>query len=169
MKKKTVSSVRQWNLPALLGWLVFALALTGLDQWTKSWIQHRMIVGDSERITDFFNLVVAYNSGAAFSFLADAGGWQRPLFAALAILVSLVICVIIARNSSRRWLCLGLALVLSGALGNAWDRMTIGVVVDFLDFHWGALHWPAFNVADICICCGAFLIVVCEFFGKKQN
>ena len=78
--RKTVSSVRQWNWPALLGWLVFALALTGFDQWTKNWIQHRLITGDVDRITDFFNLVVAYNSGAAFSFLADAGGWQRPLF-----------------------------------------------------------------------------------------
>ena len=89
--RKTVSSVRQWNWPALLGWLVFALALTGFDQWTKNWIQHRLITGDVDRITDFFNLVVAYNSGAAFSFLADAGGWQRPLFAGLAIIVSLVI------------------------------------------------------------------------------
>ena len=106
--RKTVSSVRQWNWPALLGWLVFALALTGFDQWTKNWIQHRLITGDVDRITDFFNLVVAYNSGAAFSFLADAGGWQRPLFAGLAIVVSLVICVIIARNSSRKFLCLGL-------------------------------------------------------------
>ena len=141
--RKTVSSVRQWNWPALLGWLVFALALTGFDQWTKNWIQHRLITGDVDRITDFFNLVVAYNSGAAFSFLADAGGWQRPLFAGLAIVVSLVICVIIARNSSRKFLCLGLALVLSGALGNAWDRFTIGVVVDFLDFHVGSYHWPA--------------------------
>ena len=95
--RKTVSSVRQWNWPALLGWLVFALALTGFDQWTKNWIQHRLITGDVDRITDFFNLVVAYNSGAAFSFLADAGGWQRPLFAGLAIIVSLVICVIISR------------------------------------------------------------------------
>ena len=112
--RRTVSSVRQWNWPALLGWLVFALALTGFDQWTKNWIQHRLITGDVDRITDFFNLVVAYNSGAAFSFLADAGGWQRPLFAGLAIIVSLVICVIIARNSARKFLCLGLALVLSG-------------------------------------------------------
>ena len=152
--RKTVSSVRQWNWPALLGWLVFALALTGFDQWTKNWIQHRLITGDVDRITDFFNLVVAYNSGAAFSFLADAGGWQRPLFAGLAIIVSLVICVI--------------ALVLSGALGNAWDRFTIGVVVDFLDFHLGSYHWPAFNVADICICCGAAIVVLAEFFGKKN-
>ena len=154
--RKTVSSVRQWNWPALLGWLVFALALTGFDQWTKNWIQHRLITGDVDRITDFFNLVVAYNSGAAFSFLADAG------------IVSLVICVIISRNSARKFLCLGLALVLSGALGNAWDRFTIGVVVDFLDFHLGSYHWPAFNVADICICCGAAIVVLAEFFGKKN-
>jgi signal peptidase II len=82
--------------------------------------------------------------------------------------VSLVICVIIARNSARKFLCLGLALVLSGALGNAWDRFTIGVVVDFLDFHLGSYHWPAFNVADICICCGAGIVVLAEFFGKKN-
>jgi len=104
--RKTVSSVRQWNWPALLGWLVFALALTGFDQWTKNWIQHRLITGDVDRITDFFNLVVAYNSGAAFSFLADAGGWQRPLFAGLAIVVSLVICVIIAPANFFVWVLL---------------------------------------------------------------
>lgn len=166
--KKAVSQSRQFSMPALSGWLAFALVLTAFDQWTKNWIQHRLIVGDVDRITDFFNLVVAYNSGAAFSFLADAGGWQRPLFAGLAILVSVVICIIIARNSSRKWLCLGLALVMSGAIGNAYDRCTIGVVVDFLDFHLGSYHWPAFNVADICICCGAFLVVLVEFFGKKN-
>ena len=77
MKKNTAIN-SGWNWPALLGWLVFAALLFGLDQWTKDWVQHQMIVGDSRKITDFFNLVVAYNSGAAFSFLADAGGWQKP-------------------------------------------------------------------------------------------
>lgn len=80
-----------WNWIAVFLWSLFAALLIGLDQWTKYWIQHRMIVGDSERVTDFFNLVVAYNTGAAFSFLADAGGWQQPIFLVLALVISVVI------------------------------------------------------------------------------
>lgn len=167
MKKNTAIN-SGWNWPALLGWLVFTALLFGLDQWTKDWVQHQMIVGDSRKITDFFNLVVAYNSGAAFSFLADAGGWQKPLFAGIALVVSFVICILIARKSREKLLCLGLSLVMSGALANAYDRLTIGVVVDFLDFHLAGYHWPAFNVADICICVGAFIVVLVEFFFSKK-
>lgn len=165
MKRGAGKPAVRWG--ALFGWLLLAAVLVGLDQWTKDWIQHRMIVGDSERITDFFNLVVAYNSGAAFSFLADAGGWQKPLLAALALVISAGIIVVIARKSQDKLLCFGLTLVMSGALANAWDRLTIGVVVDFLDFHWGRAHWPAFNVADICICAGAAIVVLTEFLKPK--
>lgn len=152
----------------MLGWWAFAILMAIADQFSKDWIQHQIIVGDRLKITDFFNLVVAYNKGAAFSFLADAGGWQRPLLAAIAVAACIVISLIIARKSHQRWLCFGLALVMAGALGNVWDRLTLGVVVDFLDFHWGSYHWPAFNLADICICVGAFIVLIVEFFGVKK-
>ena len=158
----------RWSWFALMGWWVFAIVVAIADQATKNWIQHQLIVGDRIKITDFFNLAVVYNNGAAFSFLADAGGWQRPLLAAIAIAACLVISFIIAKKSQQKLLCLGLALVMAGALGNVWDRLTIGVVVDFLDFHLGQYHWPAFNLADICICVGGFLVVIIEFFGVKK-
>lgn len=158
---------KKWNWSAVFLWTMVAALLIAADQWTKYWIQHRMIVGDSEKITDFFNLVVAYNTGAAFSFLADAGGWQQSLFLGLAIIISVIICCLIARNSNKTLLCFGLTLVLSGAIGNAIDRFNLGMVVDFLDFHAFGYHWPAFNVADICICLGAFIVVIYEFFKQK--
>lgn len=126
-----------------------------------------MIVGDSEKITDFFNLVVAYNPGAAFSFLADAGGWQQPIFLGAALLISVIILCVIAKQSAHKLLCFGLTLVLAGAIGNAYDRVNLGVVVDFLDFHAFNYHWPAFNAADICICVGAFIVIIWEFFRSK--
>ncbi len=154
---------------AVAGWLIFAVALAVFDQYAKYWIQHRMIVGDSEQITGFFNLVVAYNTGAAFSFLADAGGWQKYLFTGIAALTAVIISIIIGRKSSQKWLCLGLALVLAGAIGNVYDRLTLGMVVDFLDFHAFGYHWPAFNVADICICVGAAIVVLYEFFNPSSR
>lgn len=157
-----------WSWTSLLGWWVFAIVVAIADQITKNWIQHQIIVGDHLKVTDFFNLVVAYNRGAAFSFLADAGGWQRPILAIIAIVACVVISFIIAKKSQQKLLCLGLALVLAGALGNVWDRLTIGVVVDFLDFHLGQYHWPAFNLADICICLGGFIVLIVEFFGVKK-
>ena len=166
MRQRTQS--KSFNLPALLGWLVFVAILFVCDQWTKYWIQNRMIVGDSERITSFFNLVVAYNSGAAFSFLADAGGWQKYLFCFLALAISCAICLYISWHSSKKLMCFGLSLVMAGALANAWDRFSIGAVVDFLDFHVAGYHWPAFNVADICICCGAFIVVLTEFLAPRH-
>ena len=149
-------------------WTTVAMVLFLADQWSKTWMQHFLMIGESYKITDFFNLVLAYNSGAAFSFLADAGGWQRPLFGILALIAIVVIAILIARKSSQKWLCFGLCLVMAGAAGNAWDRLRIGAVVDFLDFHIGQYHWPAFNVADICICCGAFLVFFLEFFNSKR-
>lgn len=157
-----------WNWPALARWSVLAALIFGLDQYTKYWIQHRMIYGDVEPVTGFFNLVVAYNTGAAFSFLADAGGWQRIFFSAFAFLAVFIISLMIARRSSQKFLCFGLTLVLAGALGNVYDRIFLGHVVDFLDFHWAGYHWPAFNVADIAICVGAAIIVLIEFLSPQK-
>ncbi len=158
----------RWNWPAFFRWSVWAVLIVLLDQISKYWIQHRMIYGDVEPVTSFFNLVVAYNMGAAFSFLADAGGWQRPLFTVIAGLAVLVISLLIARKSNNRLLCFFLTLILAGAVGNAYDRITLGYVVDFLDFHWAGYHWPAFNVADISICVGATGTILLEFLSPKE-
>ncbi len=161
----------RFSWKALIAWLVFAIALAVLDQWTKGWIQQHITAGDHMHITSFFNLVLAYNSGAAFSFLADAGGWQKTLFCGIAAAVCLIGCLVIGFRSSRFWLCLAIALIMGGAIGNCYDRVTLGLVVDFLDFHFLSYHWPAFNVADTCICVGAGLFLLVEFFniGSKKG
>ncbi|MDE0840804.1 MAG: signal peptidase II [Porticoccaceae bacterium] len=141
-------------------WYALAAAVLILDQFTKASVVHSFEYGDSLFISSYFNLVRAHNSGAAFSFLSDAGGWQRWAFSGLAASVSIVLVVWIARLSRAQWLeCMALALILGGALGNLWDRLILGYVIDFLDFHWAGRHFPAFNVADSAITCGAILLI----------
>ena len=126
--------------------------------------------GEGEFITSFFNLVRAHNYGAAFSFLSDAGGWQRWAFSLLAAVISVVIALWIARLPVQRKLeGLALALILGGALGNLYDRLTLGYVVDFLDFHWSASHLPAFNIADSGISVGAVLLILDGFINKPDS
>lgn len=140
-------------------WLTAALAVLGLDALSKALIVRLVPWGGSIAVTPFFNIVHVGNTGSAFSMLAGAGGWQIGLFAALAAVVSCVIVVLLWRFNDRTVFSLALSLVLAGAVGNLIDRVTLGFVVDFLDFHAFGLHWPAFNVADIAICCGAALVV----------
>lgn len=143
-----------------LVWFAIAAAVLLLDQWSKLWIVERYAYGDTEFFSSFFNLVRAHNYGAAFSFLSDAGGWQRWGFSLLATVISGVIIVWIARLPVQRKLeGLALALILGGALGNLYDRLTLGYVVDFLDFHWSGKHFPAFNVADAGISVGAAILI----------
>ena len=143
-----------------LVWFAIAAAVLLLDQWSKLWIVERSAYGDTEFFSSFFNLVRAHNYGAAFSFLSDAGGWQRWGFSLLATVISGVIIVWIARLPVQRKLeGLALALILGGALGNLYDRLTLGYVVDFLDFHWSGKHFPAFNVADAGISVGAAILI----------
>ena len=143
-----------------LVWFAIAAAILLLDQWSKLWIVERYAYGDTEFFSSFFNLVRAHNYGAAFSFLSDAGGWQRWGFSLLATVISGVIIVWIARLPVQRKLeGLALALILGGALGNLYDRLTLGYVVDFLDFHWSGKHFPAFNVADAGISVGAAILI----------
>ena len=126
--------------------------------------------GDSTLVTGFFNLVRAHNYGAAFSFLSDAGGWQRYGFSILAAGVSAVIAVWLARQPAERWFeSLALALILGGALGNLYDRVTLGYVVDFLDFHWSGHHFPAFNVADSGISVGAVMLIIDGFINSDRE
>ena len=114
-------------------------------------------------ITSYFNLVLAYNKGAAFSFLSDQGGWQRYFFTGIALAAAIYIIYLLKKHAGQRMFCWALALILGGAIGNVIDRLLYGHVVDFLDFHWtGWGHFPAFNIADSAICIGAALFIIDE-------
>jgi signal peptidase II len=149
-------------------WLGIAAAVIVLDQVTKAWIARSFTLHESVEITPFFNMVLVYNRGAAFSLLADAGGWQRGFFIAIAIVASVWIAWLLRRHAAETLFCLALSLVLGGALGNVIDRVHAGAVLDFLDFHAFGYHWPAFNVADIAISCGAVLLVWDALKPKKR-
>lgn len=145
-------------------WYGLAVLVIAFDQVTKVVAVAALNYGDPVVITSFFNFTLAHNYGAAFSFLSDAGGWQRWFFTAIAVLVSAVLLVWIKRlESSKRWEAFALALVLGGALGNLYDRATLGYVVDFIVVHYRDYYWPAFNIADSAICIGAFMLVVDMF------
>ncbi|WP_076591341.1 signal peptidase II [Herminiimonas arsenitoxidans] len=140
-------------------WWVLAMVVLMLDVTSKAAISTLMTYGASIPLTDYFNIVHARNTGAAFSFLADAGGWQRYFFIALAFGVSMWLALELRKPlpALSAW---AYSLILGGALGNAIDRLLHGYVVDYLDFHVGGWHWPAFNAADIGIVCGAVLLVI---------
>ena len=146
-------------------WAGVGFALLVLDQIIKVWIQTHFYEGEFLPVTSFFNLCHVRNTGAAFSFLSEAGGWQMVFFAGLAAVVAVVALAGIKLVDRPAVQC-GAALVFSGAVGNAIDRVVLGSVVDFLDFHVDFYHWPAFNVADIAICCGAALLFWAEWRRK---
>jgi len=150
-------------------WLAVAAAIVVLDQLTKGAISASLRPGEVREITAFFNLVLVYNRGAAFSFLSDAGGWQRGVFIGIAVLAATVIGFLLAKHPGERLFCAGLALILGGALGNVWDRVTLGQVVDFLDFHALGWHFWAFNVADSAISVGAALVVLDGLLSGKAG
>lgn len=157
----TNPAARSVNMPApnWWRWLLLSGVIVVLDLATKAWITVVLREGQEFPVTSFFSLVLAYNSGAAFSFLAGAGGWQRWVFAGIAIAASVFIVWMMRRGGSRL-LCLGLALILGGALGNLWDRVALGHVTDFLLFHYAGWSWPAFNVADSAITIGAACLIL---------
>lgn len=140
-------------------WLVLAGGIMLADQLTKFAILQSFTVNKVVELTSFFNLVLVYNRGAAFSFLSDAAGWQRGFFITIALVASVWIIYLLRRYRQQTLFCLALSLVLAGALGNVIDRILFGAVVDFLDFHAYGYHWPAFNVADSAITCGAALLI----------
>jgi len=146
----------------LMLWLGVAVVVVLLDQLSKITMTRLLAYGQSETINSFFNLVMVYNQGAAFSFLANSGGWQRWFFSALALAVSIFIVWMLNRNASQRMFCWSLSLILGGAVGNLIDRLVYGHVIDFLDFHIYGWHWPAFNIADSAITVGAALFVLDE-------
>jgi signal peptidase II len=140
-------------------WLWVSAAIAAADLATKAWVSRAFTEGEVREVTPFFNLVLMHNTGAAFSFLAGAGGWQRWFFTAVTLVISAVIVHMLRRPHRDRWVPLGLALVLGGALGNLYDRLTLGHVVDFVQLHAAGYHWPAFNVADSAICIGVAILV----------
>jgi len=140
-------------------WLGLAALVVVLDRITKYIVRDTFTLHQSIEVTPFFNLVYVYNRGAAFSFLSDASGWQRGLFIAIALGASVWIAWLLRKHPGQTLFCLALSLILGGAIGNVIDRFLYGAVVDFLDFHAAGYHWPAFNVADAGISCGAVLLI----------
>jgi len=145
---------------ALGAGLLAALAVIVLDQVTKLWVLFSFVPGETIAVTPFFNLVLVFNPGAAFSFLADHAGWQRWFFSAIALGISGWIVWQLRQLSRWNWLATGLALIMGGALGNLIDRLWLGMVIDFIDLHAAGWHWPAFNIADSAVCVGAVLYVL---------
>jgi signal peptidase II len=150
-------------------WFASAAAVVLADQLTKWLVLAHFAPGERVELTGFFNLVLVFNKGAAFSFLAAEAGWQTPVLAAFAIGAALVVSVLLVRSPERRMLCAGLSLILGGALGNLVDRLRFGHVVDFLDLHAAGWHWPAFNVADSAITIGAALLILDGFRRHEKR
>lgn len=151
-------------------WYLLAVLIVVLDQLTKQWVSSSFSYGESLELLPFLNLTLVHNMGAAFSFLSDAGGWQRWFFAIVSLLVSVVLIVWLSRLPARQYLlATALALVLGGAVGNLWDRVFLGYVVDFVDVYYQKYHWPAFNVADTAITIGAILLILESLFVSKTD
>ena len=157
-------------------WLGLALVILLADQFTKGLIVGSFQWGDSQAVTSFFNLVRVHNSGAAFSMLSTASGWQRWFFTGIGIVATFFILWLLRNHPTQKLFCFALALVLGGAVGNVIDRIAYGHVVDFLDFHWDWLnpvffegHFPAFNVADSAISVGAVGLVLDELIRVRRG
>ena len=151
------------SMKSFFRYLSISAIIVALDLTTKHLIQQAFQFGEQLKITSFFDLVRYHNTGAAFSFLADAGGWQKWFFTAISVVAAVVIIYLLKKHTQNKLFCFGLALVLGGALGNLYDRITLGYVVDFLSFHINDLYWPAFNVADSAICVGVGILLLDSF------
>jgi signal peptidase II len=168
---RTVANRRWWI------WLLLSVTVIVLDQWTKALVVGNFHQGEVRHITSFFSIVLAFNAGAAFSFLSDATGWQRYLFSAIAVAAAILLIWMLRRGGNRVY-CAGLSLILGGALGNLWDRTMHGKVVDFLlfhnylPFHGNVVAWvdpfPAFNIADSAITVGAMLLILDSFLQQRN-
>ena len=153
---------------ALLPWLVLALILLIADQFTKVLILGYYQLGDSTLVTSFFNIVRVHNSGAAFSFLASASGWQRWFFTAVGVGAAVFIIYMLRSHPGQKLFSFALACILGGAVGNVIDRLLHGYVVDFLDFHYAGTHFPAFNIADSAISIGAACLILDELLRVRR-
>lgn len=159
------------NKKTLMWLFALAIGILLIDQATKIWADNTIKLYEKIPVIDgLFNLTLAYNKGAAFSFLADQAGWQRWFFSGLKLVVSVVLVVWLFRlKPQEKWLGVSLALILGGAVGNLIDRVLYGHVIDFLDFFYKNNHWPAFNVADMAICMGGVSMVLASFWVKEDK
>ena len=155
--------------PGLLPWLALAILILVLDQLSKVLILGAFQLGDSTPLTSFFNLVRVHNSGAAFSFLAGASGWQRWFFTGVGVLATVFIIYLLRAHPGQKLFCFALACILGGAVGNVIDRLVHGHVIDFLDFHWAGWHFPAFNLADSAITLGALCLIADELLRVRRS
>jgi signal peptidase II len=153
----------------MLQWLGLAFIIFLADQFTKVLILGYYRLGDSTAVTSFFNVVRVHNSGAAFSFLADAAGWQRWLFTALGVVAAGFIIWMLRSHAGQRLFSFAMACILGGAIGNVLDRVLHGYVIDFLDFHTHGMHFPAFNVADSAITVGAACLILDELLRVRRG
>ena len=158
-----MASVSRSRTGAIL-WFALALLVILADQASKAWAND-VLAASWIQVTGFFNLVLLRNTGSAFSFLADAGGWQK-LFSAVAIGVSAAMAAVIWKHSAEKLAPAAAALVLGGAIGNLIDRLMLGSVTDFIDLHIGDIHWPAFNIADSAIVLGVIFFILIELRKK---
>ena len=151
----------------MLKWFSISAIVIAFDLYSKHLIQQSFVFGDLHSFTSFFDLVRYHNEGSAFGFLNDAGGWQKWFFNGISIVASVVIIYLLKKHTNEKLFCAGLALILGGAIGNLYDRITLGYVVDFLNFHLNNHYWPAFNVADSAICVGVGLLLLDSFKASK--
>ena len=156
-------------MPRYGRWFALSALVIVADQLTKWAALAYLAPGERIELTGFLNLVLVFNRGAAFSFLATAEGWQTPLLAVIAVVAAVVVGFLIVRDPGKRLLCTGLALILGGALGNLIDRLRYGHVVDFVDLHAAGWHWPAFNVADSGITVGAVILILEGFVHHEKR
>jgi len=154
---------------AMLPWLGLALIIFIADQFTKVLILGYYQLGDATRVTSFFNVVRVHNSGAAFSFLANAGGWQRWFFTGIGIAATIFIVWMLRAHAGQKLFSFALSCILGGAVGNVVDRLLHGYVVDFLDFHYAGWHFPAFNIADAAITIGAVCLILDEVLRVRKT
>jgi signal peptidase II len=166
MLEHSISRPSAWRW---LGWLGVSAGVVVLDQVSKHLVRDLLAGGSTIRMTPFFDLVLILNPGAAFSFLSSAAGWQRELFIGIALGASALIVYLMRKHAREPVFCLGLGLILGGAIGNVIDRLLLGAVVDFLYFHLGEYYWPAFNIADSAITCGAGLLIWDSFRRSRAK
>ncbi|MDB5812236.1 MAG: lipoprotein signal peptidase [Betaproteobacteria bacterium] len=153
----------------MIRWLILTTVVVVLDQLSKLAITRAISYGSGVEIAPFFNLVHVHNKGAAFSFLSNASGWQREFFIAIAVIAIIWVVFLLRKYSRQTLFCFALSLILAGAIGNVIDRVWLGAVIDFLDFHAAGYHFPAFNVADSAITCGAAILIFDSLRRKPEE